>query len=83
MDDGHRLQLAHHGRVQKALQDGDGLVGHHAPQVDLAGDGGGAQGVLGPGHDLAGLPLGAGLPFHHPDLLLLGGDLQNARLQLQ
>ena len=43
MDDGDRLQFTHHGGVQITLQNGDGLVGHHAPQVDLGGDGGGLR----------------------------------------
>ena len=82
MDDGHRLQLAHHGGVQEVLQGDKGLVGSHTPQVQLPG-GGGPESTLGPLDDLPGLLLALGLPLHHPDLLLLGGDLQNARLELE
>ena len=83
MDNGHALQLAHHGGIQEVLQCGHRLVGHHSPQVDLAGHGGGTQGVLRPGDDLAGLLLCLGLSFHHPDFLLFGCDIQDPGLKLE
>src|SRR5699024_1755515 len=45
VDDGHRLQLAHEGVIQEHVHSGQGLVHHHAPQVQLRLGGSGPEGT--------------------------------------
>ena len=76
-------EVADNGPVDELGQGELGLVGGHTPQVHLGLGPQGTELVLGALDVLPGLLLGLGLPFHHPDLLLLGGDPEDARLELE
>ena len=81
VDDAHLVELAQHRAVQEEIQGADGLVRRHAPEIHLRRGPHGPQLVLRPLNHLLGGFLG--LPLHHPNLVLLGGDLQDAGLELE
>ena len=82
VDNSDGLQLGQHGVVQKAVQRRHGLIGHHPPQIHLRRGAHGAQLALRPVDDPLGL-LFAAVLLGNPDLVLLGGDLQDTRLELK
>ena len=84
VDDGHQVQLAHQGVVQKLVHHQLRLVGHHPPDVQLRA-GGPAAGGADVGLDVAG-GAALGLLLHlldEPDLPGLHRQLHVSRRQLE